>query len=223
MTPIRAIVQNGLIHPLDPMPAEWVEGHAVVVEDAESAPIEDLEDWYRELQRLGPADYEAGEWERVQAVMIEADDQAKAAVRRQMGLMLMARYLLDTNHLSAALDGRLAVRERLYRSRQARDRLGTCVPVLCELETGLYHARRRDHNRHILAVLLRQIRVWPLEPTLAPVYAEVFHDLRAKDRVLSQFDMVLAAMARSMNATLLTSDRDFDALTDLRKVLQPRA
>ncbi len=87
MTPIRAIVQNGLIHPLDPMPPEWVEGHAVVVEDAETAPIEDLEDWYRELQRLGPAHYEPGEWERVQAVMIEADEQAKAAVRRQMGLM----------------------------------------------------------------------------------------------------------------------------------------
>ncbi len=128
----------------------------------------------------------------------------------------MARYLLDTNHLSAALDDRSAVREHIYRSRQAGNRLGTCVPVLCELETGLYHTRRRDHNRRILAALLRQIRVWPLEPALAPAYAEIFHDWRAKGRALSQFDMLLAAMARSMNATLLTSDRDFEALTDLR-------
>jgi hypothetical protein len=31
----------------------------------------------------------------------------------------MARYLLDTNHLSAALDDRSTIRGRLYQSRQA--------------------------------------------------------------------------------------------------------
>ena len=29
---IRAVVENGLIRPLDPMPDGWVEGHRVVVE-----------------------------------------------------------------------------------------------------------------------------------------------------------------------------------------------
>src|SRR4051794_4814331 len=94
------------------------------------------------------------------------------------GFEVMARYLLDTNHLSAALDGRSAFRERLYQSLQAGNRFGTCVPVLCELETGIRQTRRRDRNRHILAVLLRQIRIWPLEPTIAPLYAEIYHELR---------------------------------------------
>jgi tRNA(fMet)-specific endonuclease VapC len=128
----------------------------------------------------------------------------------------MARYLFDTNHLSAALDNRSTIRERLYQSRQAGHRFGTCVPALCELETGLHHARHRDHNRHILAVILRQIRVWPLEPAIAPLYAEIFHDLRRHGRVLSQVDMLLAAVARSIDATLLTADRDFDAVPSLR-------
>jgi len=83
---IRAVVQNGLIHPLDPLPDAWFEGHEVIVEDAGSSSIEDLDEWYRELQRLGPAHYEAGEWERVQTILNEADDQAKAVVRREMGL-----------------------------------------------------------------------------------------------------------------------------------------
>jgi predicted nucleic acid-binding protein len=76
--------------------------------------------------------------------------------------------------------------------------------------------RRRDENARILAVLLRQIRVWPLETAIASLYAEIYHDLRARGRALSQVDMLLASMARSMNATLLTSDRDFDALPELR-------
>jgi hypothetical protein len=83
---IRAIIENGQIRPLDPLPLEWTEGQRVIVEDAESTSSGDLEEWYRELQELGPAQYEPGEWERVQATLAEADELAKAAVRHQMGL-----------------------------------------------------------------------------------------------------------------------------------------
>jgi hypothetical protein len=83
---IRAVVQNGVIRPVDPIPPDWLEGHQVIVEDADSGSIDDLESWYLELQKLGPAKYEPGELERVQAVLNEADEEAKAAVRREMGL-----------------------------------------------------------------------------------------------------------------------------------------
>jgi hypothetical protein len=83
---IRAVVQNGNILPIDPMPPDWVEGHQVIVEDADPLPIGDLDGWYRELQELGPAEYEPGEKESVQAIMIEADKQAKDMVRQQMGI-----------------------------------------------------------------------------------------------------------------------------------------
>src|SRR5207249_4220081 len=107
-------------------------------------------------------------------------------------------------------------RERLYQSLQAGNRFGTCVPVLCELETGIHQTRRLDHNRRILAVLLRQVRIWPLEPTIAPLYAELYHELRNRGRVLSQVDMLLVALARSMGSTLLSSDRDFEAISGIQ-------
>jgi len=83
---IRAVIQNGQIHPLDPLPAEWTEGRQVLIEAAEPPSSDDLEAWHRELLELGPAQYEPGEWERVQAILSEADELAKAVVRRQMGL-----------------------------------------------------------------------------------------------------------------------------------------
>jgi tRNA(fMet)-specific endonuclease VapC len=128
----------------------------------------------------------------------------------------MARYLLDTNHLGAALDERSVIRGRLVQARKVGHRLGTCVPVLCELETGLIYTLRRDRNRRVLIGLLRQIRIWPLEPMVSPLYADIYHDLRANGRVLSQVDMMLAAICRSIDATLLTSDRDFEALPEVR-------
>jgi hypothetical protein len=73
---IRAVLQNGVIWPIDPIAPGWVEGQQVVVEDAGSASIDDLEGWYRELNQLGPALYEPGEWEEVQALMAQADEQA---------------------------------------------------------------------------------------------------------------------------------------------------
>ena len=82
---IRAVVQNGLIHPLDPLPAAWVKGHPVIVEDTDADPVEGMDAWYRELQALGSVVYEPGERERVQTILIEADEQAKALVRREMG------------------------------------------------------------------------------------------------------------------------------------------
>jgi hypothetical protein len=84
---IRAVVKNGSIFPIGPIPPDWVEGFQVIVEDANPPPIEDLDEWYRELQELGPAQYEPGERETVQAILNEADKQAKDIVRQQMGLV----------------------------------------------------------------------------------------------------------------------------------------
>lgn len=83
---IRAIVENGVIRPIDPLPADWSEGQLVRVEEAEPENGPALDAWFQELQRLGPARYEPGEAEQVQAILAEADTQAKATVRREMGL-----------------------------------------------------------------------------------------------------------------------------------------
>jgi len=47
-------------------------------------------------------------------------------------------------------------------------------------------------------------------------YAEVYHELQKAGRALSQVDMLLAALARHLNATLLTTDEDFQALPDIQ-------
>ena len=83
---IRAMIQNGEIRALEPLPAEWSDGRQVIVEEAAAARTDDLEEWYRELQELGPAQYEPGERERCRVTLDEAEAQAKASVRREMEL-----------------------------------------------------------------------------------------------------------------------------------------
>ena len=127
----------------------------------------------------------------------------------------MTRYLLDTNHLGAAIRAVSPVRERIQQLVRQGDRFGTCVPVLCELEVGLQQLADLEAARRRLTTLLKVVRIWPLEADLAESYGRIWLELRAAGRALSQVDIMLSAFARQMKLTLLTSDRDFEALPDL--------
>ena len=127
----------------------------------------------------------------------------------------MTRYLLDTNHLSAALAPVSLVRERIYQHQLRRDRFGVCVPVLCELQAGIQGLNRQEPCLRQLRRLLQFVKVWPLEPEIAHYYGALYLELRRAGRVLSQVDMLQAAFLRYDQMTLLTTDRDFDAMPDL--------
>lgn len=128
----------------------------------------------------------------------------------------MARYLLDTNHLSAAIRPGSVIRERLREQRARGARVRICIPALCELEVGASQVKDPAAYREILKRFMVQIPLWPLESTTARIYADIYHDLRSKGRILSQVDMMLAALARQMRMVVLTTDRDFEALSWLR-------
>ncbi len=127
----------------------------------------------------------------------------------------MPDYLLDCNHLSAALRKVSPVRDRIHQGRRAGHRFISCHPVLCELEVGIQQTPKPEENRRRLAQLLRHVRLWPLDAETARFYGAIYIELRRLGRVLSQVDMVLAALARQHKLTILTTDQDFEALTDL--------
>ncbi len=125
-------------------------------------------------------------------------------------------YLLDTNHVSAAIRPISPLRDRLRRAYRLGDKLGICIPVVCELEVGIQQTAEPQTYRRPLAKVLEIVKLWPLDETAAIQYGQVFRELRQRGRVLSQVDMMLIALTRHMNLTLLTADKDFDALPDLR-------
>jgi tRNA(fMet)-specific endonuclease VapC len=140
-----------------------------------------------------------------------------------MGPTVTTGYLLDTNHISRAVIPKSPVRQRITELRQRGVKVGTCVPVLCEIEASIQQVAQPDVYRLNLQRLRRQIRVWPIDPSTARMYGVIHHDLKRRGRVLSQVDMMLAALARQMTLTVATSDQDFSALPDIltRELDQP--
>jgi predicted nucleic acid-binding protein len=128
----------------------------------------------------------------------------------------MIGYLLDTNHASAAIRRVSPLRERIHELIRGGVRVGTCMPVICELEAAIQQTKRPTAARRTLDRLLHTVRLWPVDREVARVFGEIYCDLRHRGRALSYVDIVLAALCKLMDLTLLTTDRDFEALPDAR-------
>jgi hypothetical protein len=82
----RAVLRNGVIYPLEPLPPEWADGKELQVEVApEVEGQEDSERHFQELEELVSA-IPPEDIERMNDALALADEQAKTIVRREMGL-----------------------------------------------------------------------------------------------------------------------------------------
>ncbi|MEX2172951.1 MAG: type II toxin-antitoxin system VapC family toxin [Pirellulaceae bacterium] len=128
----------------------------------------------------------------------------------------MRAYLLDTNQLGQAVRRSTAVHSRIKREVARGIRVGTCIPVLCEIEIGAIYVNKADDYHAGLQNVLRSVRIWPLTLETSRHYGEISRDLKRRGRALSQVDIMLAALCRELDLTLVTTDKDFSALAWLK-------
>jgi len=83
---IRAIIKNGRIQPLDPLPEEWRDGMELIVEEDDQIPdAQSLAEWKREMDEAA-AETPPDEDERFLRALAEIEEESKDAVRREWGL-----------------------------------------------------------------------------------------------------------------------------------------
>jgi len=70
----------------------------------------------------------------------------------------MRIYLLDCNHLSAAIRIRSPLRIEIQSRRRTGERFVTCYPVLCELEVGILQTANPGEYRQRLIQLMRHMK-----------------------------------------------------------------
>jgi tRNA(fMet)-specific endonuclease VapC len=125
------------------------------------------------------------------------------------------RYLLDTNHLGEATRAGSSLNSRIADAHRVGHRFGTILPALCETQAGLIRTADPGASRRRLADVLDIVRVWPMEISDALRFAELSVELQSRGRVLSAVDRMIAAVVLRLRATLLTTDRDFEALPEV--------
>lgn len=118
------------------------------------------------------------------------------------------RYMLDTNVVSHIMQGRDA--ELLARLTQVP--VGQVVMssvTLAELEYGLRRKGQPVRLRNALTQVLLRIDVLPWDEDVATCYGEFCATLEAQGINLSDFDMMIAAHAVEVDATLVSRNKAF--------------
>ncbi|MEZ4727478.1 MAG: type II toxin-antitoxin system VapC family toxin [Caldilineaceae bacterium] len=127
----------------------------------------------------------------------------------------MARYLVDTNHLSPLVTIDHPLRTTVLRRMQDGDQFAVAAPALAEFLFGIQSVPRARRN------MVEWNRLYPLfvfyhvDQSDAEQAATLQLELRRRGRQLHTVDALIAAVALRYDLTLLTTDKDFQAVPGL--------
>jgi hypothetical protein len=83
---IRAILRDGIIQPVEPLPPTWAEGQELVIEEPQGERAQaEIGQWAAELE-AATAQIPAEEHDRFLQALDEIERESKEAVRKQWGL-----------------------------------------------------------------------------------------------------------------------------------------
>ncbi len=128
----------------------------------------------------------------------------------------MDGFLLDTNHLSPLVTLDHPLRKEILTRRNRGTNFAICVPVLAEMLFGISVLPRSQQNREEWRRLQPLFPCIPLDAEDAEMAADLQITLRRKGRQLAVMNALIATVALRYNLTLLTTDRDFEAVPALK-------
>lgn len=128
------------------------------------------------------------------------------------------RYLLDTNHWSYLQERRPAVLARVRRL-QEEDSILMSVISQAELLGGVELVQSEKRRAELLSLYEEAVaaatEILLVTSDIAEEFARVFAMLRRKGKPIETNDIWLAATARALGLTLVSSDPDFQHVDGL--------
>lgn len=128
----------------------------------------------------------------------------------------MAKYLLDTNHISPLVTFGHPVREKILAKLQAGDSFSIPSVALHEFLFGITLLPRSKMNLQEWNVLKGLFTYYGIDETIAAQAAQLRLALRQKSWQLEAIDSLIGIVALQNNLQLLTTDKDFMGVPNLQ-------
>lgn len=122
--------------------------------------------------------------------------------------------ILDTNALSALAEGERSIEPILKQAVNIR----VPVVVLGEYRFGIAQSRERKSYERWLGEYLDRLRVLDITDETSRYYAEIRLELKMLGRPIPSNDLWIAALSRQHRLPILSKDRHFDAIQNLRRI-----
>ena len=129
-------------------------------------------------------------------------------------------YLLDTNTSSDLMNSAQASLTGWARAVSSGDDVCLSVVNVGEHLFGIERlgpGKRQDYYRQRLDEITARLTVLDLPRDAVPIYGRIKAVTQARGRTIGDNDLWIASTALSLGATLVTRDRDFDAVDGLRR------
>jgi tRNA(fMet)-specific endonuclease VapC len=141
-------------------------------------------------------------------------------------------YLLDSDTLIFIIRGmkaaagtvkREAAEKLIARSQEAMkvgDAVGLSAVTVAELEFGARRSGNYDEEMTAVRLILTPFELYPLDVVVCPVhYGRIRDDLERAGEVIGAMDLLIAAHALALDATLVTNNlKHFTRVSSLRAV-----
>ena len=124
------------------------------------------------------------------------------------------RYLLDTTWIVEYLRGNADVISRLQALQDGE--LAVSIISVAELYEGVFRSHEPARNEAALKSFLAGVTVLGLTEDICMSYGRERARLYQQGNVIGAIDLLVAATALTHDFTLLTADRDFERVEDLR-------
>ena len=126
----------------------------------------------------------------------------------------MARltYILDTNVIADRMKAIEPVSQRLTDFVSAGHRIYLCQPVYYEIMRGLLKINATRKLRFFQNTIMPLLDWLPLTDADWRQAAQFWADTRSAGKQLSDTDLLVAALAKRLDAIIISNDADFDAL-----------
>lgn len=128
----------------------------------------------------------------------------------------MARYILDTNHISPLVTKGHYLRRRVLDSQEQGNTFGIAAPALTEFLFGILLTPRVKANLNEWEKIQPGFDFLGIRRQEAEQAAELQAILRKRGWQLATIDALIATVALRDELILLTTDKDFDAVPNLQ-------
>ena len=123
--------------------------------------------------------------------------------------------LLDTSFLVDFLRGKKEAHKKLAEIEAEHSLTTTEINVL-ELYKGVYLSNNFARNLEMLTELLESLTVFKIEPACYNIFGSLSANLHSRGKHIGDFDELIAAIALLNDEIVLTRDKHFNEIADLK-------
>ena len=126
-------------------------------------------------------------------------------------------YLLDTNICIYIIAKRSTELIDKFKGAKLEGKIGISAITYAELQYGVSKSSRQSENQMALAQFLIPLKTYEFNEKAGALFGEIRASLEKKGKVIGAYDMLIAAHAMSLNATLITNNEgEFRRIENLK-------